>query len=48
VYGPSLPARALGVRRTFADVGASILDVFELRREFPGQSFMAEIYSSQA
>jgi len=48
VYVPSLPTRALGVRRTFADVGASILDVFELRREFPGRSFMAEIYSSQA
>ena len=31
VYGPGLPARALGVRRTFADVGASILDVFGLK-----------------
>ena len=45
VYGPSLPARALGVRRTFADVGASILDVFGVRGEFPGQSFMAEVCS---
>jgi phosphopentomutase len=48
VYGPTLPARSLGVRRTFADVGASILDVFGLRSEFPGQSFMAEIYSTRA
>ena len=48
VYGPGLPARALGVRRTFADVGASILDVFGLRHECPGQSFMAEIYSARA
>ncbi len=47
VYGPGLPARALGVRRTFADVGASILDVFGLRHECPGQSFMAEIYSTR-
>jgi phosphopentomutase len=47
VYGPALPARALGVRRTFADVGASILDVFGLKHECPGQSFMAEIYSTR-
>jgi phosphopentomutase len=47
VYGPGLPARALGVRRTFADVGASILDVFGFRHECPGQSFMAEIYSTR-
>ena len=45
VYGPSLPARALGVRRTFADVGASILDVFGLRPEGPGRSFISEIHS---
>ena len=47
VYGLSLPARALGVRRTFADVGASILDVFGLKQECPGESFMAEIYSTR-
>jgi phosphopentomutase len=47
VFGPSLPARALGVRRTFADVGASILDVFGLRNECPGRSFMAEIFSGR-
>ena len=45
VYGPSLPARALGVRPTFADVGASILDVFGLRHEGPGRSFISEIQS---
>jgi phosphopentomutase len=45
VYGPGLPARALGVRRTFADVGASILDVFGLRLEGPGRSFISEIHS---
>ena len=47
VYGPSLPARALGLRRTFADVGVSILDVFGLRHDCPGESFMAEIYSTR-
>jgi len=46
VYGPTLPARALGVRRTFADVGASVLDVFGLRHESPGRSFMPEIFST--
>jgi phosphopentomutase len=46
VYGPGFPARALGVRSTFADVGASILDVFGLRAEIPGQSFMDEIISN--
>jgi phosphopentomutase len=45
VYGPSLPARALCSRRTFADVGASILDAFGLKPECPGQSFMSEIHS---
>jgi phosphopentomutase len=40
VFGRDMPARALGVRPTFADVGASILDVFGLGSEFPGQSFL--------
>ena len=48
VYGPALPARALGVRRTFADVGASILDAFRLKPECPGKSFLAEIESPPA
>lgn len=43
VYGAGLPARALGVRRTFSDVGVSILELFASGHEFPGQSFMAEI-----
>jgi phosphopentomutase len=48
VYGPRLPARPLGVRRTFADVGASILDVFGLEPEFPGRSFLSEIFADPA
>jgi phosphopentomutase len=48
VYGPGLPARPLGVRRTFADVGASVLDAFGLGPECPGQSFMSEIRSTPA
>ena len=46
VYGPGLPARALGVRGTFADVGVSILDIFALQHDFPGKSFMEEIFSA--
>jgi phosphopentomutase len=46
VYGPGLLARPLGVRRTFADIGVSILDAFGVAHEFPGLSFMAEIFSS--
>jgi phosphopentomutase len=48
VYGPGLPARPLGIRRTFADVGASVLDAFGLGPECPGQSFMSEIRSTPA
>jgi len=48
VYGPGLPARPLGERRTFADVGASILEVFGMRGEGPGRSFMAEILPASA
>jgi len=45
VYGPGLPARPLGDRSTFADVGASVLDVFGLKLEGPGRSFLPEILS---
>jgi phosphopentomutase len=45
VYGPALPARSLGVRATFADIGVSILEIFGLKHGFSGQSFMTEIYS---
>jgi phosphopentomutase len=48
VYGPDLPPRPLGVRRTFADVGATILDVFGLMPEFPGRSFLSEILAGPA
>lgn len=46
VYGPGLPARALGVRATFADVGASVLDAFALPSELPGRSFLGDIFSA--
>ena len=45
-FGSGLPARALGVRNSFADVGATILDVFALKKDFPGQSFLAELVSA--
>ena len=48
VYGPGLPARPLGVRRTFADVGASILDVFGLTHELPGTELPGGNFSAPA
>jgi phosphopentomutase len=48
VYGPRLKARPLGVRRTFADIGASVLDAFGLGPECPGTSFLAEISPTSA
>ncbi|HSQ35260.1 MAG TPA: phosphopentomutase, partial [Candidatus Binatia bacterium] len=46
VYGPGLPARPLGERRSFADVGVSILDVFGIKHAFPGLGFMADILAA--
>ncbi|MBM3310448.1 MAG: phosphopentomutase, partial [Candidatus Aminicenantes bacterium] len=43
VYVPGRPAHPLGTRRTFADVGTTVLDVFGLRLEGPGRSFLPEI-----
>ncbi len=43
VFGPALAARPLGTRRTFADVGASILDAFGLKPGPAGLSFWPEI-----
>ena len=48
VYGPGLPARHLGVRSTFADVGASVLEIFGSKLEGPGRSFLPEILSPSA
>jgi len=45
-YGPGLPARNLGTRRTFSDVGVSILELFGLGHGFPGRSFMADIFGA--
>jgi phosphopentomutase len=39
VYDPGRPARPLGVRDTFADVGASVLDIFGLKLAGHGRSF---------
>jgi len=35
--------RNLGTRRTFADVGRTIADVFGLREKFPGTSFLSDV-----
>jgi len=39
VYSEKLEPRALGTRETFADIGASILELFGLPHTFPGKSF---------
>jgi phosphopentomutase len=46
-YGPGLPARPLGGRGTFADVGATVLEIFGLKHEFPGKSFLGEIFAAK-
>jgi len=47
-HGPGRPAAPLGVRASFADVGASILEAFGVEHSFPGRSFLAEIFSARA
>lgn len=43
-YSPSRPsAHALGIRRTLADVGATVLENFGLARNAAGHSFMNEL-----
>ncbi len=39
VYHKSLPPRDLGTRRTFADIGVSILDFFQIEHTFRGTGF---------
>lgn len=39
-YSPKLPARDLGTRKTFSDVGKTILDGFCLKNELRGKSFI--------
>ncbi len=44
VYGKNARSNVdLETRQTFADVASTIAEIFELRHEFPGQSFLAEI-----
>ncbi len=41
VYSPSLGGgQDIGVRQSFADVGKTVLDVFEIESVLPGQSFL--------
>jgi phosphopentomutase len=41
--GPGLGAAPLGTRAAFADVGATIMDIFDLAHDLPGKSFLGEI-----
>jgi phosphopentomutase len=44
IYGKQLkPNCNLNTRNCFADIGASIVDYFEIRKEIAGASFLAEI-----
>ena len=44
VYSPGQkPDINLGTRKTFADTGRTIADIFELDYDFPGTSFLKEI-----
>lgn len=40
VYSPVLKSRSLGKRNCFADVGATVLDVFDIAHDFPGMSVL--------
>ncbi len=44
VVGPRVHPRALGVRRTFADVGQTLAEFFGVAPLLSGQSFLAEIW----
>ncbi len=44
VFNPLIsPGTVLGTRDTFADIAATIADIFEIGYEFPGKSFLDEL-----
>lgn len=43
VYNKNLKSNKLGTRKTFSDIGKSILDNFNINNNLPGLSFMEEI-----
>ncbi|NLD27118.1 MAG: hypothetical protein GX661_07140 [Acholeplasmataceae bacterium] len=43
VYNPLLPGRPLGVRKTFADIGATVCENFSLGKPEIGTGFLKEI-----
>ena len=40
MYGEKIVPKNLGTRETFADIGASVLDYFGIKPEFPGTSML--------
>jgi len=48
VCGPLVRPRFLGVRETFADVAATLADIFGVGNPGPGQSFCGEIFGTTA
>ncbi len=47
VYNREMKPVNIGIRKTFADVGASILEIFDIQHALPGTSFMKEILSNR-
>ena len=49
VYGPAIKKGInLGLRKSFSDIGATILDAFELKKSVVGKSFRGEITNTNA
>jgi len=46
-WGPGLTPAPLGTRAAFADVGATILDIFGVGHDLPGTSFLAAILGDE-
>ena len=44
VYGNGVKAAALGIRESFADIAATVLDIFGLNETLDGESFYGKIY----
>lgn len=44
VYGKHIAPRNLGVRGTFADIGASVCEMLGIENTLPGESFVKEVF----
>ena len=45
IYGNSIKANvSLGTRKTFADIAATVLDLFGIENQVDGESFLKEVW----